>query len=250
MSGWIALHRKIRDNWVWERPDYFYAFVDMLMMANHTEKTRYFKEELITVKRGQFPTSQRSLMKRWGWSRSKLRHFLTTMITTRIATIVTTQGYSLVTICKYDTYQTKQFAEKPTQRPTESTTDSLHYKNVNNDNNVSQYMGIFKIIHKRFGLQDSQYNGYKLPIIEMLKRIPYDKAISCVNSFMGDRDAKITTLQNFCKWEIDKYQSQIFQETEKLRPKEETLICSVCKKEKQGVYGKTMCCNEYLTEEL
>lgn len=78
MKGWISLHRRIRDHWIWqEKPfDKRSAWIDLLMMANHQENKFLLGSELIEIQRGSFVTSELKLMERWGWSKTKLRNFL------------------------------------------------------------------------------------------------------------------------------------------------------------------------------
>ena len=56
-TGWIKLHRDIRKHWVFQRPDYFQYWVDLLMMANHQSKTWLYNDKLIPIRRGEVATS-------------------------------------------------------------------------------------------------------------------------------------------------------------------------------------------------
>lgn len=78
MQGWISLHRRIVDHWIWqEKPfDKRSAWIDLLIIANHQENKFLLGNELIEVQRGSFVTSELKLMERWGWSKTKLRNFI------------------------------------------------------------------------------------------------------------------------------------------------------------------------------
>lgn len=79
MSGWIKLHRKVQNHWLWlsEKPfDKRSAWIDILLMANHCDKKVQLGNELVVVKRGERLTSEPKLAERWGWSRTKVRNFL------------------------------------------------------------------------------------------------------------------------------------------------------------------------------
>ena len=34
MSGWVKIHRKIRDNWIWDKPEYLKAWLDLIFKKN------------------------------------------------------------------------------------------------------------------------------------------------------------------------------------------------------------------------
>ncbi|MDI9386875.1 MAG: hypothetical protein QM387_04735, partial [Spirochaetota bacterium] len=79
MSGWIKLHRQIQGHWLWlsEKPfDKRSAWIDILLMVNHEDKTVLLGNDLVEVKRGERLTSEPKLAERWGWSRTKVRNFL------------------------------------------------------------------------------------------------------------------------------------------------------------------------------
>jgi len=63
-TGWIKLNKKIKNHWLWDKPEYLRAWIDMLMEANFADVTKLYNMELVTIKRGEFPTSLRSLSDR------------------------------------------------------------------------------------------------------------------------------------------------------------------------------------------
>lgn len=100
----------------------FGAFVDMLLQANWKDREL---EDGTKIKRGSFPTSQKSLEKRWNWTRGEVRAFLTTNVTTNTITIATTKLGTIITINNFEQYQnvldereTLQPTLQPTSQPT------------------------------------------------------------------------------------------------------------------------------------
>ena len=77
-TGWIKLHRKISAHWLYnEKPfDYFHAWCDLLMEANHETAMRPYHGKVIEQKRGQVVYTVKGLQDRWGWSYRKVRNFL------------------------------------------------------------------------------------------------------------------------------------------------------------------------------
>lgn len=76
--GWISIHRKIFDNWLWEEKPFSkgQAWIDLLLMANSSDRKFLLGNELIEVERGSKITSLRKLSERWGWSVKKVNNFL------------------------------------------------------------------------------------------------------------------------------------------------------------------------------
>ena len=78
MNGWIRLSRKIFDCWLWNEKPFTkaQAWIDLLLLANYETRKFVLGNELVEVERGSFITSEIKLMKRWGWSKSKVRSYL------------------------------------------------------------------------------------------------------------------------------------------------------------------------------
>lgn len=78
-NGWIKIHRKIRDHWLWKADKPFdkrSAWIDLLLEVNHEPGKVVQGNEILYVDRGETITSEVELAKRWGWSRTKVRNFL------------------------------------------------------------------------------------------------------------------------------------------------------------------------------
>lgn len=75
-NGFILLHKKIRENWIWEKPDYLKAWLDLLMMVNYKDKKIELNGRLFTIHRGSVITSIRKLSLRWHWDWRKTKRFL------------------------------------------------------------------------------------------------------------------------------------------------------------------------------
>lgn len=73
-TGWIKLHRKITDHWLWEDKPFArgQAMIDLLILAGYNDQPKYVDGNLETVERGSMVTSIRRLCDRWGWSNSKV----------------------------------------------------------------------------------------------------------------------------------------------------------------------------------
>lgn len=106
--GYIYLHRKLLDNFLWESNEKFdkrAAWIDMLLTANHADKEVMFDSSVIVIHRGQFLTSQRKLAERWGWNHKTVKKFLETLKQAGMIQFDTTDRATLITILQYAIYQ-------------------------------------------------------------------------------------------------------------------------------------------------
>ena len=128
-QGWIKLHRCIRSNWIWNDKPFSrgQAFLDLLLMVNHEDKKIIFNGSLTEVKRGSCITSIRKLGDKWGWSNKKVKMFLDQLQGDQMITYESNTKRTLVTIEKYDLYQSKE-TPKEQQSITEET--QKHIKSI------------------------------------------------------------------------------------------------------------------------
>ena len=107
MSGWIKLHRSLRDHFLFDfnEPDKALAWIDLLMSASFSDHKVHIKGRVLDVKRGQFCVSQVTLQKRWGMSQNKVKRFLNLLKTEGMVDVQTNDATTIITICNYEDYQ-------------------------------------------------------------------------------------------------------------------------------------------------
>lgn len=135
-KGWIKLNRKIQEHWIWDNPEKFRAWIDLLLMANHEKKKVEMREGLVTVNRGQLVTSIGKLAHRWGWSKEKVYRYLKTLECDGMLTRKSNAFKTVLTIVNYDKYQGRSNADESTDESTdkssnESTDESRTRMNKN-----------------------------------------------------------------------------------------------------------------------
>jgi DNA-binding IscR family transcriptional regulator len=110
MSGWIKIHRKFLD-WEWfNKSEAVHLFMYMLLKANHKDA----KWQGIELKRGEFISSLGNISNATGISVQSIRTVLKKLEKTNEIKIKSTNQYTIVTICKYDSYQDeKELSNKP-----------------------------------------------------------------------------------------------------------------------------------------
>lgn len=111
-NGWIKLHRKILD-WEWfTSPSTLQLFIYLLLRANKEDK----KWRGILIKRGQLVTSVATISEETKLSTQKVRTSLNRLKSTNEITSKTTNRFTLVTVCKYESYQLYDEAEQQTKQ--------------------------------------------------------------------------------------------------------------------------------------
>lgn len=99
--GWIRLYRKMTE-WRWYGlPNIMAIFIHLLLTANHKDGYSFGVE----IKRGQVMTSEEGIMRSIKIKRGALRVCLRKLEETGEIIRDTTNKYSIITICNYDSYQ-------------------------------------------------------------------------------------------------------------------------------------------------
>jgi len=106
-QGWIKLHKALQNNWLWDDKPYSrgQAWVDMLLNANHSNDKFINSKEIVEVAKGSFITSEVKLMNNWGWSKTKLRRFLTMLERDGMIIKNTEPRKTTITIVNWGKYQ-------------------------------------------------------------------------------------------------------------------------------------------------
>lgn len=105
--GYVAIFRQIFDHWVWQEKPFSkgQAWIDLLLLANHSDHKKPKGDKIITYRRGDVNRSVLFLADRWGWDRKTVKRFLRVLEADNMIVIKgTTQGTTL-TIVNYDFWQ-------------------------------------------------------------------------------------------------------------------------------------------------
>lgn len=150
-NGWIKIHRKILD-WEWfSCSSTFHLFVYLLLKANMEDK----QWRGIVIKRGQLVTSIASICKDTNLTTQQARTSLNRLKSTNEITIKTTNRFTLVTICKYESYQHLEDTEQQTEQQTTQQSNNKqitnkqqqHKNNKNIRNKEDNKEDIFTNVH-------------------------------------------------------------------------------------------------------
>ena len=140
MNGYITLDKKILE-WEWYKShNEVIVFLHLLLVCNYESKTW----RGIKIKRGQLVTSYQSLSNQTGLSIRSVRTAINNLQSTGELTSKATNHFSIITICKYDDYQSKNnHTDTPTDKPTvkriakRNDTPKGKQTDTQTDNNIS-----------------------------------------------------------------------------------------------------------------
>lgn len=185
MSGWISIHRQLKDNWVWQEKPFSkgQAWIDILLMVNHKDNKILLGSELKEVKRGSRITSIRKLCTRWGWSNTKVKAFLKLLEEDEMLVVKSDTKKTVLTVVNYNDYQdinkgkndakATQKRHKNDAKATQKHTNN-NDNNENNDNSVKTSKDKFDESSIEYRLSKMLYEGilendpkYKKPNLNM-----------------------------------------------------------------------------------
>jgi len=130
-QGWVSIHRQLNDNWLWKDKPFSkgQAWIDILLRVNHKSAKVPVGNQIIEVEPGQTIWSVKDMSEKWGWSRKKVDNFLNILQTELQITKKSTTKYTLLTVEKWELYQTEE------QQKNINGTSKEHQKNTNNNDN-------------------------------------------------------------------------------------------------------------------
>lgn len=139
-GGWISLYRKTIESSVFQNMTIWYVWSWCLLKANYKDRTFMFNGKDISVRRGQFITGRdKALTEMPDITARKYRTAINYLKSTGRITIEATNKHSIITVCKYDDYQTNTLRsdqqinhEATNKRPASDQQATTN----NNDNNI------------------------------------------------------------------------------------------------------------------
>lgn len=141
------LWRMVQDSEIWKnsRPETFKVAMYILLNANHTDNKWVTNDgQVIPIKRGQLPIGRIQASEDCCISEQTFRSCIKFLQRIGFLTVESTNRFSIITICKYDVYQTsnQQTNQQTNQQSTSSqpatnqqSTTLKECKNEKNDNN-------------------------------------------------------------------------------------------------------------------
>jgi hypothetical protein len=200
-GGFITLHRQILD-WGWYKNSGTKdLFLHLLLTANFTDS--YFHGQLI--RRGQIVTSLPSLSTETGLSIQQIRTALMHLTSTGEITDEANQHYRIITVVKYDDYQSSTDRSTDNQQTinrqaNRQSTDRLavnqqHHNNNNNINNETNKQG-----NNNPSPSDIHQTAFNIFWATYPKKVAKQAAIAAWKKVDQDRALYHEIMQGLSRW--------------------------------------------------
>ncbi|MBU5312313.1 hypothetical protein KQI38_09755 [Tissierella carlieri] len=139
MSGWIKLHREIKDKAIFDNEKLLKTFIWCLLKATHTEHEQLIGRQKVPLKSGQFVTGRNKASTELNMSPSTTWEYLKILESNKSINIKSNNKFSIISIENWGLYQSED--EKTDSKPNgksdiKSTPSQQQIDTNKNDKNV------------------------------------------------------------------------------------------------------------------
>jgi len=146
MKGWIKLHRKIKNHWLWDDPEKLKRWIAILLEVNYTEGKMLLGNKLIDIKRGSSTNSIRTWSALFKCGSKATTNFFDLLESDGMLTRKTLgkgkHSTTLISITNYEEYQTDKETLTHTLTTTLTDKQEKHKRTTieedKKDNNVKE----------------------------------------------------------------------------------------------------------------
>ena len=193
MSGWFAVQRDFFDHKLFKKEPFTEREAWLWIIANAAweQTTHRIEREVLIVERGSFYCTQRELAQRFQWGTTKIRNFLKLTQEQNMLVINNETKKTLVSVCNYEEYQSKQNNDKTTTKQpssenktttkqrqnTKEEINNLTTNNITKDNkNIDDQkpISLFEDFWEAFDDKRGKANALKVWKSKNLDEISYD----------------------------------------------------------------------------
>ncbi|MGV8829333.1 MAG: hypothetical protein ACWA6U_13570 [Breznakibacter sp.] len=166
-NGWVSIYRSLSNSPLWLAETFTrgQAWVDILMLTNHTDGYLRVRGNRVDIKRGQLGWSKTELGKRWNWSTGKVRRFFNELEKDKQIVQQESHLTSIVTVLNYSHYQhmTQQTVDKRLQNDRQTAPNNKENKEnkVNNEKREFNHPAHETIISYFINLKSTQEEAMK-----------------------------------------------------------------------------------------
>jgi len=221
-GGYVILSRKLLYSRAWKSCNHNQKamLITSLLLANHQDRCWWDGKDNINVVRGSFITSRDKFAGITDTTPRKVRTFWNKMEKVGFLTIKTTNQYTSVNICNYDTYQDPKIYKRPSKR---QGTDQVPTTNNNEKNDKNEYSGKFEDIWLKYPNKDGKkaaQNHFNASVATEQDWISINKALNNYLDHLDKNDWKcpkngstwFNNWQDWVKWEESSENESIYQE--------------------------------------
>jgi hypothetical protein len=130
MSGWVKIHRQIKDKVYYKDSEFIHLWIHLILCANHSEAEYLNGYDIVKLKKGQFITGRKKLSFETGISESKIERILKVFESEQQIEQQTNSRNRLISIVSWDKYQ-----QSEQQTDSKRTASGQQVNTNNNDKN-------------------------------------------------------------------------------------------------------------------
>jgi len=210
MSGWIKIHRDIKKNWIFHNPEYFKAWITIIMTVNHEHKKVLIDNQLINCERDQSVKSLNSWVDIFGknWSIQKVRTFFKLLNNDKMIVVEGMRKTTKISVCNYHKYQDTQHTDNIQITHSQHTDNTQvttkknekNEKNEKNDKNDKNVDDIFKNYPTRCHHSNratGKCSKNKNQILKLLRDKTKEEIIEIQNLYISDCDKSKTYYKSY-----------------------------------------------------
>lgn len=140
MQGWIKVHRKVTEHWLYSAEPYdkFHAWMDLLLLCNRSPAKMMIDGKLMDVDSGELITSIRFLCDRWKWSNTKVKRYLETLQADGMLSVKSDSKKTRLRVLHYAKYQAYANAKNDTETTQERHRNDTETPQKHTNKNVEE----------------------------------------------------------------------------------------------------------------
>jgi hypothetical protein len=146
MEGFILLHRKMLENAIFYKADYYQIWTYILLKVNHKEKEMIWNGEKKTIKKGGGIFSQKKISEDLRLPIGTVHNALKYLKSENQIEIKTTTKYTEIQVVKWDEYQDAESVSENRMK-----TKRKQNETNNNDNNDNKIIGECQELISKYG---------------------------------------------------------------------------------------------------
>jgi DNA-binding transcriptional regulator YhcF (GntR family) len=134
MEGYIKLHRKMLENAIFYKPDYYQVWCYILLKVSHKDTSFIWNNQRKDMKKGSAIFSQKEMADTFKVSISKINRILNYLKTENQIEVKTSNKYTEIQVVRWEEYQ--ESLENGNQTETKRKTTRKPAETIKNDKNI------------------------------------------------------------------------------------------------------------------
>ncbi len=148
MSGWIKIHRQLKEKAYYKDSEFIHLWLHLLLCANHANGEYLNGYEIIKLKKGQFVTGRKKLSLETGISESKIERILKVFESEQQIEQQTNSRSRVISILSWDKYQqTEQQVDNKWTASGQQMNTNNNDNNNKNDKNKNTIPSFFEFLN-------------------------------------------------------------------------------------------------------